>query len=147
MQYPSRECNICTYICIAEGWGEVLLQGFGRVLSPCFLLEITSQPFILLQGRPFTHRDHFSSSLQNPVCTHCCVAHHGNTVTFQAGVVSSDAAVCSLLFPLGQMMDTATLGHQLPVAQLPLSPVLASARMAPLPWQGRGDASAQVWAQ
>lgn len=79
MQYPSRECSISTYICRAEGWGEVLLQGFGGVLSPCFLLKITSQPFILLQGRPFTHRGYFSSSLLKLVCIHCCAAHHGNS--------------------------------------------------------------------
>lgn len=58
--------------------------------------------------------------------------------------MSSDAVACSLLFPLGQMMDTAALGHQLPAAELPLSPMLTSACMAPLPWQGRGDASAQL---
>lgn len=100
MQYPSRECSICTYICKAEGWGEVLLQGLGGVLSPCFLLKITTQPFIPLQGRPFTHRDHVSSSLLKPVCIHCCAAHHGNTVTFQAGVMSSDA-VCAPCCSLG----------------------------------------------
>lgn len=94
MQYPSRECSISTYICIAKGWGEVLLQGFGGVLSPCFLLKITSQPFVLLQGRPFTHKDHFGSSLLKPACIHCCAEHHGNTVTFQAGV-----KWCCRMFP------------------------------------------------
>lgn len=59
---------------------EVLLQGFGEALSPCFLLEITSHRFILLQGRPFTHRDICSSSLLNLVCIHCCTGHNGNSL-------------------------------------------------------------------
>lgn len=139
--------SVISLLTSAEQRGEVLLQGFGGVLSPCFLLKITSQPFILLQGRPFTHRGYFSSSLLKPVCIHCCAAHHRNIVTFQAGVMSSDAVVCSLLFPLGQMMGTAALGHQLPLAELPLTPVLSSACMALLPGQGRGDAHAQVRAQ
>lgn len=57
-----------------------MLQGFGGALSPCFLHEITSHPVILLQGRPFTHQDLFSSSLLKLVCIHCCTGHNGNTV-------------------------------------------------------------------
>lgn len=138
---------------------EVSLQGFGGVLSPCFLLEITSHPFILLQGRPFTHRDLFSSSLLNLVCTCCCTGHNGNTVSFQAGyrslstlesylkrgVMSSYAIPCSLLLHLGPMIDTAALGHQLPVADLPLSPVLLKG--LPLPswphWPCQGQRGCQ----
>lgn len=59
------ECGICTYTCAAEGQERGFAAGFF-----CFLLENTSHPFVLLQGRSFTHRDLFSSSLLNLLCIH-----------------------------------------------------------------------------
>lgn len=114
--YP-RECNICTYICIAGGWGEVLLQGFGGVLSPCFLLKITSNHLFFGREEP-SLTELTLAALSYSQFVSIVVQHIMETVTFQAGVMVGDAIACSRLFPLGQMMGTA-------------APVLSSACMAP----------------
>lgn len=61
MQQPSRVQYL--YLCLHGRRREVFLKGFEGVISLCFLLEDTSHPLVLLQGRPFTQKDLFDSSL------------------------------------------------------------------------------------
>lgn len=141
MQQPSRVQYL--YLCLHGRRREVFLKGLEGVISLCFLLEDTSHPLVLLQGRPFTPRGLFGSSLWSLGCISCCAGHTRNT--FLSRLLTDLSALlnptgkrccqvmqCLLQLHLRHMMDTAAaLGCQLPVVDPSLGPV--PQQWSPLP--------------
>lgn len=150
MQQPSRVQYL--YLCLHGRRREVFLKGFEGVISLCFLLEDTSHPLVLLQGRPFTQKDLFDSSLWSlgfiSVVQDIPETHFSLGCSRLSWILPEKRCCqvmqCFLQLPLRRMMDTAAaLGHQLPVADLSLGPV--PQQWSPLPsWphsphQGEGE--------